>query len=107
MKAGFRELIALVKPENRVVVGPANPAAVGALDPGTLALLFNCETKMLLVPGDLDATEARAAGKPSDDDFGAWFLAIDHGISSYLAADYKTTEDHSARMADFSRRQQS
>jgi hypothetical protein len=99
VKAGFRELIALVKPENRVVVGPANPAAVGALDPGTLALLFNCETKMLLVPGDLDATEARAAGKPSDDDFGAWFLAIDHGISSYLAADYKTTEDHSARMA--------
>jgi hypothetical protein len=99
VKAAFRNLIALVKPENRVVVGPANPAAVGALDPRTLALLFNCETRVLLVPGDLDATEERAAGKPSDEDFGAWILAIDRDMRVHLAADEAEYEGRSARIA--------
>ncbi|MBD5804510.1 hypothetical protein AZOA_39530 [Azoarcus sp. Aa7] len=99
VKASFRALVALVKPENRVAVGPMNPAAVGAVDPRILALLFSCETRMLIVPADLDATEVRAAGKPSDEDLGTWLVAIDREICAYPTAEESDAEEGAVRVA--------
>jgi hypothetical protein len=80
VRASFRTLISLIKPERRVFVGTVNLSNVGAVSPSIFALLFSCETRTLLIPADLDATDTRGAGKPSDDDFGAWLLAIDREI---------------------------
>jgi hypothetical protein len=80
LRSKFKELIALIRPERRVLLGTVNPAAVGAIDVQTFALLFNCDTQTLLLPADLDSAETRAAGKPSDKDIGAWLSAIDREI---------------------------
>ncbi|WP_157866550.1 hypothetical protein [Aromatoleum aromaticum] len=98
VRSSFRELVALVKPENRVSVGHANPSAVGALSPSTLALLFRCKTKTLLIPADLDANVERATGKPTDEDFSAWLLAIDREISDQLAAEDADNQEFAARI---------
>ena len=93
VRSGFRELVALVQPENRVSVGPLSPGGAGALDPKILALLFSCDTRMLVIPADLDATEARAAGKPSDEDFGAWLVAVDREICAQSTGEEGDAEE--------------
>lgn len=97
LRSSFQELVALVKPENRVCVGPLNPSSAAALDIRTLALLFSCETRMLVIPADLDSTETRATGKPSDEDFGAWFAAIDREICAHRTLDESESDEHSLR----------
>lgn len=100
VKSSFKDLVALVKPENRVAVGASNPKAIGSLDTQVLALLFSCETGMLLIPADLDATDVHAVGKPSDEDFGSWLLAIDRNVSTHLAAEDGEEKTHSEQILE-------
>ena len=100
VKTGFKDLVALVKPDNRVAVGVSSPKAVGSLGTQTLALLFSCETRMLLIPADLDATDAHAVGKPSDEDFGSWLEAINRNISTLLSAEDGEEKRHSEQILE-------
>lgn len=87
VKSEFQSLVALLKPEYRVAIGAKKHTAGTALDESTLKLLISCETKLLLLPADLDSPEREnhSNGQPEDQDIGQWVSTIDKEIRRYAS----------------------
>jgi hypothetical protein len=87
VKTPFQSLVALLQPQYRVAIGAKKVTAGTSLDESTLKLLICCETKLLLLPSDLDPPEkeSHSNGQPDDGDIGQWVSVIDKEIRRYTS----------------------
>lgn len=83
VRTPFQSLVGLLKPEYRVSIGAKTSSAGTSVDDSTLKLLICCDTKLLILPSDLDPPlkELISTAHPDDDDMGKWMVAIEKEIS--------------------------